>query len=502
MLDSKKIKMKIIKIFPIIFFLFMMNSCTDFLDRPPLDQIDESQFYKTPSDARLAMLSVYAPMQSVNWYGKSWMMTEIPSDNTEPGGNDPEFSPIDNFTVNADNVPNAEFWAEHFRTVALANQVIKYVPQIEMEQQSIDAIVGEAKFMRAFAYFDLVRIYGGVPIIEEIPTISSDLNVFRSTVEEVYDFIIEDLLFSYEHAPISFTGSDLGRATKGAAGALLAKVYLTNKQYDNSMEIAREIIASGRYELMENFDSNWLKDEADNNAESIFQVQYAGCGPVGTGNALQAFFAPWGEGITGNSDGWGSQVPSGPQVNNPGTTIKDAFEDGDLRLHQSIMTQGAFYPELNPNSGGYTYPPTGASKTSINIKKYVIGGGPDVCFMTTPMNVHAIRYADVLLTLAEASCAKGGGLSITPDVLDAFNSIRKRAGLEEYETLTSDLVLKERRTEFAFENQRWFDLLRSERVKEIMTLHGKLMQDHHMLFPIPSEEIAINPNLKQNPGYN
>ncbi len=477
-------------------------SCEGFLDRPPLDQIDSSQFYQTANDARLAMLSVYAPMQSVNWYGKSWMLTEIPTDNTEPGGNDPDFSPIDNFTVNPDNVPNAEFWAEHFKTIALANQVISNVPPIQMDLNEKNSIIGEARFMRAFAYFDLVRIYGGVPIIEEVPTISSDLNVFRNSVDEVYVFIIQDLLYAYENTKVAHSGADLGRATSGSAGALLAKVYLTNEQYNNAIELSNEIINTGRYKLQDDFDDNWLKEKADNNQESIFQVQYAGCGPVGTGNALQAFFAPWGEGITGNSDGWGSQVPSGPQVNNPGSTIKDAFEEHDLRLHQTIMTSGDFYPEINADKGGYTYPATGASKTSINIKKYVIGGGPDVCFMTTPMNVHVIRYADVLLTLAEASCGLSGGLSVNEEAIEAFNQIRRRAGIDEVSLLTSELVLEERRREFAFENQRWFDLLRSGKVKEIMTLHGKLMQDHHVLFPIPSEEISINPNLEQNPGYN
>lgn len=155
---------------------------------------------------------------------------------------------------------------------------------------------------------------------------------------------------------------------------------------------------------------------------------------------------------------------------------------------------------INPGEG-YTYPASGASRSGINIKKYVIGGGPDVCFMTSPQNLHIIRYADVLLTLAEASCKRGGGISVTPDVIDAFNAVRTRAGLEAKSSITSEDVLLERRLEFAFEGHRWFDLLRTGDIRERMLLHGKGMQEYHVLFPIPSQELAINKNLVQNPGY-
>ncbi|MEM9916543.1 MAG: RagB/SusD family nutrient uptake outer membrane protein [Bacteroidota bacterium] len=482
--------------------LFLVSACQkDFLERNPLDQITEEKFYNTAEDARRAVLAVYAPMQAVNWYGKSWMITEIPADNSTTGGNDPDFSPIDNFTINPDNGPNAEFWTEHFRLVTLANQVITKVPPIDMDEDQKKAIIAEASFLRAFAYFDLVRIYGDVPIIQQVPTLASDLQVVRDPVEEVYDFIVADLEKGIADLPPAYTGLDLGRATRGAAQALLAKVYLTMKKFDEAIELSREIIAEGRYRLMDDFAENWLKETTDNNAESIFQVQYAGCGPVGTGNACQAFFAPWGQNITRNSDGWGSQIPTGPSIDNPGTTVKDIYEEEDLRKYHTIMAPNDFYPMINAQDGGYTYPTEGASRSGISIKKYVIGGGPDVCFMTTPQNVHVIRYADVLLTLAEATCRRNGGITVTPDVVEAFNAVRTRAGLEEVGSVTTEMVFEERRKEFAFENQRWFDLLRMDNTIEIMRLHGKNMQEFHRLFPIPSEERAINPKLDQNLGY-
>ena len=492
---------KLKNIFILSLGVLLLTSCEGFLDRQPLDQITTGNFYQTQSDADLAVIAAYSAIQSINWHGKSWMILEIPSDNTTTGGNDPDFSPIDNFTINSDNPPNAEFWTEHYRLVTLCNQVLGNVPGIDMDPVIKDSYLAEARFLRAYSYFDLVRIYGGVPIVDQVPSIDSDLYVARSTVDEVYQFIKDDLNFAIEHLPETRSSSSFGRATMDAAKALMAKVYLTTKEYEASQNLCREIIADGRYRLEEDYSGNWLKDKSDNNSEAIFQIQYVGCGPGNTGNALQAFFAPWGQGITQNSDGWGSQIPTSPNIDNPGSTIKDAFDPDDLRYYHSIMAPGAEYPMINSELGGYTYPATGASRANINIKKYVIGGGPDVCFMSTPQNFHAIRYADVLLMLAEAACARNGGISATPDVLDAFNAVRTRAGLQAVDIIHLDEVFEERRVEFAFENQRWFDLLRKGNVREVMQLHGKQMQDFHLLFPIPSEELAINTNLIQNPGY-
>ncbi len=485
-------------------FIAMLSlaSCSDFLDREPLDQLTTSKFYNSPEEANLATISMYSAIQNVNWYGKSWMITEIPSDNTTSGGNDPDFSPIDNFTMSADNVPNAEFWSEHFKLVSMANQVIANIPGVKMDAKIKQSYVAEARFLRAFSYFDLVRIYGAVPIIKEVPTIATDLKVKRDKVEDVYNLIREDLEFAIINLPSTRTAADMGRATNIAAKALLGKVALTTKDYDKAQVLYRDIIASKQFRLMDDFGQNFYKETSDNNAESIFQVQYVGCGNVGTGNALQAFFAPWGQGITGNSDGWGSQIPTSPAVDNPGTTLKDIYAKEDLRRYHTFMSPGDIYPQINPEKGGYKYPAAGSSRAGISIKKYVIGGGPDVCFMTSPQNVHVIRYADVLLGLAEAATAKNGGLSTTPDVLESYNAVRKRAGLLPEAVVSIEKVFEERRREFAFENQRWFDLLRTGNVQKTMQLHGKQMQLFNVLFPIPSQELAINSNLTQNPGYN
>ncbi|MFK7905607.1 MAG: RagB/SusD family nutrient uptake outer membrane protein, partial [Chitinophagales bacterium] len=329
----------------------------------------------------------------------------------------------------------------------------------------------------------------------------ADLFYPRAKVAEVYELISADFEFAAEHLPLIRSGINVGRATKGSALGFLSKVYLTNRDYLKSRDAARALMDLGIYDLMESFADNFELGIGDNNKESVFQIQFTGCGPFGTGNALQAFFAPWGEGITKDRDGWGSQIPTAPSVNNPNTTITDAFEVGDLRKLPTIMIPNSYYPSVNPEDGGYTYPSGGASASAVNIKKYVVGSGANVCFMSTPQNAHLIRYSDILITYAESIMEIEGGITSNPEALMAFNQVRERAGLEALTELNREIVLQERRVEFAFEGQRWFDLLRSNNAIEIMTFHGKKPAIHNLLFPIPAGEIEVNKKLEQNPGY-
>lgn len=478
-----------------------MISCEDFLNREPLDQLTTDNFYNTIAEAEKALLSVYSPMQDQEWNSKGWMITEIPSDNTQAGGTDPDFTPIDNFTVAADNIPIANFWAIRYQQVTLANVVISKVNEMEAETTSKNALIAEARFLRSVAYFDLVRIYGGVPLVTEPPVFGADLFFPRAKVGEVYELIAADFTFAAEHLPLVWTGTNAGRATKGAALAYLAKAHLTNRDYIGAREAAKTVIESGIYDLMPDFADNFELGISDNNIESVFQIQFAGCGPFGTGNALQAFFAPWGEGITKDRDGWGSQIPTAPNVNNPNTTIADAFEVEDLRKHPTIMSPNNYYPTVNAQDGGYTYPSGGASASAVNIKKYVVGSGANICFMSTPQNAHLVRYSDVLLTYAESIMEIEGGITSNIEALAAFNQVRTRAGLEPLEELNREIVLQERRVEFAFEGQRWYDLIRSGNAVEILTLHGKNLSIHNLLFPIPAGELEVNTKLEQNPGY-
>jgi hypothetical protein len=485
--------------FPIL--LLFAVSCKDFLNREPLDQLTEESFYKTKNDVDKALIGNYAPMQDVEWNGKDWMITEVPTDNSAPGGTDPDFTPIDNFAVTPDNIVVANYWAIHYRQITLSNTIITKIAQMDLDQNTKDPLTAEAMFLRAVAYFDLVRIYGAVPLITEPPVFGNDLFYPRSPVDDVYALIISDFDFASKHLPKVWSGLSEGRATKGAALAYLSKIYLTRREYVKARDAAKLVIESGVYNLLPDYGDNFELGTADNSKEAIFQVQFTGCGPFGTGNSRQAFFAPWGEGITKDRDGWGSQIPTSPILNNPNTTIVDAFDAGDLRKYYTVMTAGKYYPTINPGDGGYTYPAAGASASAANIKKFVVGSGPNICFMSTPLNSSLVRYSDVLLNYAEALMEIGGGVTTNPLALDAFNKVHQRAGLPPLTEIDREIMLHERRVEFAFEGHRWFDLLRSGKAIETMLLHGKNINLYNLLFPIPAGEMQINSKLVQNPGY-
>ena len=478
--------------------------CEDFLERPPRDQVIEETFYKTEADLRLAAYSVYTPLTRQAWSGQEgWKIAEIPSDNSAPGGSDPDFSPIDDFGVSPDNPNVKAYWDIRYRAVNLASVLIDKAPSSGLAEGVYATYVAEGQFVRALAYFDLVRIFGDVPLVLKKAEYGEDVLLPRASVEEVYAQITADLEAAIPHLPLTRASSDAGRATSGAARALLAKVALTQGDYDRAYDLAREVIESGVYELMPDYGALWVLESSDNNAESVFQAQHVGCGPFAVGNQMQAFFAPFGEGITGNADGWGSHAPTAPANTQAESTIFEAFEDGDLRKRWTLFLPGECYPEINPDQGGYCYPERPESSAGTAIKKYVVGGGPEVCFMSTPQNANIIRYADVLLTLAEAAVGASGGSSIEAFTVDAFNQVRTRAGLAPVQSITADDVLQERRVELAFEQQRWFDLLRlpQEQTLGIMRSHGKRLGADDLLFPIPAVELQINPNLTQNPGY-
>ena len=168
-----------------------------------------------------------------------------------------------------------------------------------------------------------------------------------------------------------------------------------------------------------------------------------------------------------------------------------------------MMEPENFYPTLNPGDGGYTYPRDGAGGASRNIKKYVIGGGSNVCFMSTAQNGSMMRYSEVILIYAEAVTELSGGLSLNQSVVDLVNTIRTRAEVEPLEFLDREKIELERRREFMFESKRWFDILRkgTDQAVELMRLSGRTLDETKLLFPIPASELEINPNLEQNPGY-
>ena len=468
----------------------------EFLDREPIDQISDERFYRTFEDMQSATLAIYTGLQSQFFFGEGWRLAEAPSDDSRMNFG----AALDNFSATAGNGDVLNYWSGHYRVITLANVVIDRAPLAEISATEAAAFVAEAKFLRAVSYFDLVRLFGDVPLVTLPPTLDQDLLLPRAPVAEVYDLIKADLREASERLPLT---ADNGRATSGAARAYLAMVHLTLREWQDARDQSLAVINSGVYELMPDYGDLWVRGTYDNNQESVFEVQYAGCESWGTGNMRQAFFAPWNQGVTKGQDGWGSLLPTDPALDNVGTTARDVWEDGDVRRHWSMMEPGNFYPSINAEDGGYTYPSDGAGGATANIKKYVMGGGSDVCFMSTPQNGSLMRYSEVLLIFAEAAAELTSGVSVDPAVLGAVNSLRTRAGVAPYDFIDRERLDLERRREFMFESKRWFDILRKgpERAVELMRLSGRTLDETRLVYPIPASELEINTNLVQNPGY-
>ena len=484
------------RISPLI-LLFLLSACgEEFLDREPIDQIKSATFFQTESDMQSATRAIYTALQSQGYYGQAFEIEEIPSDDSSKSF----AAGIDNFAANPNDNNILNYWNAHYRAITLANVVLEKGAQSDIDDEVLALLSAEAKFLRAISYFNLVRVFGGVPIITEVPELGRDLLPSRASVDEVYDFLRADLetaidVLEPQHSP--------GRATQGAAQAYLANVELTLGNYEEARDLSRAVINSGVYRLLEDYGDLWTYPISDNNAESIFELEYAGCGPFGTGNQRQAFFAPFNQGITGNTDGWGVMVPTEPASGVPGTTALDVWEDGDLRRFWTILEPDNFYPGINPDKGGYTYPENGVGGRRSNVKKYVMGGGADVCFMSTPQNASLMRYSEVLWIFAESTIRLQGNTTITAEVLDLVNPLRERAGLSTYAALSLEDVELERRREFMFEGKRWFDILRkgSDEAATLLRFAGKTITEDKLLFPIPAIELEVNPNLDQNPGY-
>jgi starch-binding outer membrane protein, SusD/RagB family len=489
-------------------------SCSeDFLDKTPQAQITLDNFYQTKEQVYASTGSLYSKPW-FNYHDFAPHLIEALAGNTVH----PNDGNILNYLLF--NVPENQrhlnlMWGSFFRVVGFSNSIIKNLPikvSGSVPADDVKHALAEARFMRAAAYFYLVRLWGAVPIVEDAESlVAGDSNVPRNTVESVYEFIIRDLKFAEQNG---FTSKDAtGRISIWTAKAMLAKVYLQQKDYANAKIKSDEVINSGQYALNADFMDNF-RTEKDNGIESIFALQWHGTDHWTAQNTLQAYLAPFGEGITEVGDGWGSFLPS--------LDLLSRFEAGDKRKRWTVMTPGETYTELvsSVNSSGYTYPTTrSVSTTGASWRKGIVGApkfsGKDVFvdFMRTALNTNVIRYADVLLINAEATI--GTGTSTTDaKALANFNEIRKRAGLAQKLSITLDDVIQERRIELAGEFDFWYDLTRMNRTKatdyitkqERGTLGGGNVNsrkvtaaDIDWILPIPVGELDRAPRLKEEP---
>lgn len=478
-------------------FLVINFSCSDQIDLTPVSDPSVTNFFRNEADIEVAVVGAYDALQLIGQY--SWgypFLTEVRSDNSwefDPTGSGGIFYDIDIFNVNTGNEVVESAWIDGYDGIQRVNIILNRIDDIEMDASLKEVRIGEMKFLRGLTYFNLVRFFGDVPmVLTETVDVIETFEIARSPKEEIYDQIIQDLSEAASSLPA--TQAEPGRATSGAAHALLGKVYLTLENYDQAIVSLRNVTG---YSLMENYADIFGVDN-ENNAESIFEVQFiSGSGSaitanglgdgLGEGSPFPNLFAP-----STDLVGGGSAVGN----NRPTLDLYDSYDASDLRrdVNIGILSETTDEGEVSET----LYP--------AKLMATVVGD------LDSDVNSIVLRYADVVLMLAEA--LNSNGYTAGGEAFDLLNQIRDRAGLS---TLTSAelpdqtsfalAIENERRWEFAFENHRWFDLVRTGRALEVMNDHTSQnvsfnVEDFQTIYPVPQREIDANPDvLDQNPGY-
>jgi len=500
--------------------LLSISSCSEeFLDRPPEDSYNADAFYNTPEQVAAATNALYTRPWFDYVSNVSWCIGELASGNGRTW--DPRNQDFDNFAVTGNHNTLGQAWTSLYAVIAQSNAVINLVPISagpDVSESAIKNAVGEARAMRALAYFHLVRIFGPVPIIEDNVEIVGEASIPANLVDDIYRFIKEDLQYAVDNIT-NTKATAPGRISSNGAKAMLAKVHLTRREYSDAYQLSSQVIASSEFKLLGGTGSDGTSGsyydlfltENDNNNESIIALQWTGSGEYAEGNAVQSLYAL--SGITGFSDGWSAIGPS--------IDLQEEYEDQDLdeRYYATIMEPESFYPDLN---GGYTAPAQAncnAQGTRVAIKKYVVGNPANIgggAQQSYPNNTYILRYSDLLLVNAE-SIIMGGGGSMS-EAEESINKVRNRAGLGSISNPTFDDVFHERKIEFAFEMEHWFDVIRMDTVDALEylstrergswdistdppTFNSKLVTvtEDKLLFPYPTNETLNNPALEGDP---
>jgi hypothetical protein len=489
--------------------LGLLAGCGEkYLDLQPVDSVTTGNFYRNESEAIQATNAAYAELCRGGQYNYAlWGIGEIMSDNSNTGGggggDGTEEIQLDNFNIPSSNPMVARLWGGCYVGIGRANLVLARVPEITAITPAIkQRCLGEAQFLRAKYYFDLVRAYGDVPLLTSPPASLSDALVGRAPAAQVYAQIERDLMDAFTNLPESYSGADLGRATKWAAKGLLAKVYLTEKKMGDAATAARDVIDNSGHSLWANYGDNF-KVENENGKESLFEVQYTnghndanyGYTQDALGFSGNEFFAPRGMGLVPQG-GYGFNIPEANFV--------DGYEAGDLRRDVTIWKPGDSYPA----GSTVTAQPASlvGSPNGYNCKKWFVGR-VNTNVWDSPLNFPVLRLAEMYLILAE-------GVGPGTEGFDALNKVRRRAFGVDINSPSSahdlntnntpnftEAVWRERRYELAFEDDRWFDLKRTGQLLTNVHLLNKGVKPFNVVLPIPQAERDANPNLMQNDGY-
>lgn len=459
---------------------FLLSGCSDFLEVKPVSQTTTEEYFKTAKakDAEALLSGAYEGFYNEYYVFDFLTNGDVTADNCYAGGDNAANFQIDQFTVNSTNGNVTRDWRYLYNIIKNCNFVIQNVPHIEDPEldngNRRNQILGEARFIRALNYFNLVRLWGGVPLVLTVGNNLEDMQIERSPVEEVYQQIIEDLNFAVEN--VAETADNKGIVTTGAVNTLLAKVYASKPgpEWDQVNRYCDAVIAGG-YDLLPNY-ANLFNINNKNNQESIFEIQYDG---ESRSNWLVYVI---------KGSGW-------KKFCTPANDLVRAFdEEGDnIRKNASILF-------LDQTAEGWSDRYWSKANYPF-INKY-----PDE---TGRSNIYVFRLADVLLLKAEALNETGD----VPGAAKLVNRVRARADLLPVTAADQAgmrlAIEKERRLELAFEGHRWFDLLRTGRAIPVMEAvkdgEGSNLDypitENKLIWPVPQTELDRNEGVTQNPGF-
>jgi tetratricopeptide (TPR) repeat protein len=466
---------------------FLMISCKkDFIELAPISTASVEAVYKTDKDFQDAVLGVYSVLR--NQYQDFWIFGDLRADDSWHAlGNDAFLVSVNTFSMNSNANLMINSWRNYYSAINRANLILQKIADVDPSVvRNKDRHIAEAKFLRASAYFDVVRIWGGVPLNMAPISVDEGYKKGREKVEKIYnELIIPDLLDAESKLPAKYTGMDVGRVTKGAAKSILGRVYLTIKDFAKAETKLQEVTTMG-YSLLSNYNDLFDYSKEEHHSEYIFDIEYQD-GGLGLGSGYSNKFLPKSTGSAADLF-YGIKGGAGEQ-NTPTVAFYDAFDPNDKRRD---VTVAKGYVD---NGGVFR----GFIQIATFTKKYL---AVTPAINDSKVNWKVIRYADVLLMYAEALNENGK----TQQAIPYLNMIRKRAGLTEYTTLAQDdarqKIYDERRFELGMEGVRWFDLVRTGRALTVMAPFG--MKPHMTVFPIPLIEVQIindAATLPQNPGY-
>lgn len=466
----------------------MMSCSKKFIDLLPISSVSVDVVYKTDKDYLDALTATYNTLQQQ--YQNFYIFGDVRGDDSWQSiykNNSWSFS--DAFVISSSDPLMHSTWQNYYQAIFRINTILEKIKDVDVSVvKNKERYIAEAKFLRALSYFDLVRIFGDVPMIITSLSIEEGYQKGRENLDNIYaKVIIPDLLAAENGLPLKYSGNDAGRPTKGAAKAILGRVYLTLKDFQKTEAKLQEVTTIG-YSLLPNYNDLFDYTKNEHHSEYIFDIEYEQ--GIGEGSRLTNAFAPNSQpftsffGIGGNGD----------EQNSPTQVLINLFDPKDRRKDVTVGVTGGFF---NRDSVFIKLP---SNTNQTYTKKYIT---PVVAANDSRANWKVIRYADVLLMYAEALNENGK----TNDALGYLNMVRTRAGLAGYSNTTKedtrDKIYLERRLELSFEGVRWFDLLRTGQAYAVMQKYGML--PYMTVFPVPLSQIQLinNPSIyPQNKGYN